>query len=515
MQQITLSSTHLLVHWWGQSCTCCAAALRGFTLYPKHFAETISFIANVHNGKPVSKYEEASQLKKERNLDYIVYQVQNTFLKTEGRRKRGCHKYQNKHIIKNKKILTNDPLSTINKYTNEQIIESDQCTNSGNKYMKSPNFLQKKIEIEKISMQIESNFLFRTKETKPFDKMNKSVIIPSNIEDTTADLHLSALNKNLTRSEDKQEATNPAHQPRTLPCKHLSLLCDLVNSARQIKELEDVNYYVRRNIQPPFAVLHKLCAWASKSSQVGVIHKLQEFTRKSYPEEYVLHLGFKYYLASAMCYEGDVEGSLEELFQLYLHHPQGHKKIRDTTTFIIYQVLRSNNEEHEQLVLKFVNNVGVEARQLGPALSLWSVGFSSSHYRHQVISEELLERHPGLVNMLWRKLDGMVQRAAWDGDEELLYRILQLMLRFQLSEYYAITASALLKLQCDTGNLRGADETIKFAQHMEVRLTPSALQRFLALLNYHKRPAPLSLLALKYAPPPLKPSSMISQSIYI
>ena len=57
----------------------------------------------------------------------------------------------------------------------------------------------------------------------------------------------------------------------------------------------------------------------------------------------------------------------------------------------------------------------------------------------------------------------------------------------------------------DEGDLRGAEETIKFAQKVEVRVSPAALHRFLALLSRHRRPAPLALLALKYRPPPSRP----------
>ncbi|KAG7167833.1 hypothetical protein Hamer_G010237 [Homarus americanus] len=253
------------------------------------------------------------------------------------------------------------------------------------------------------------------------------------------------------------------------------------------------------NVQPPFAVLQQLCAWAGKSDQVGVIHKVQKLIQKIYPDEYHQHLGFKYYHASALCYAGDVREGLEELTQLYSSQPQGQKKIKDTVTFIIYHIINSNNEDHEKLVFNFVNNLAVGQGQLSPALSLWCACFSSSLYRLQVMSEVLLERHPGLIRMLERKLDNMVRRAAWDGDDELLHRILQLTLHYKLSKKISSVTS-------DIGDLHGADETIKFAQRVGVRLTPSTVQRFLALLNHHRRPAPLYLLALKYGPSPPKTS---------
>lgn len=54
----------------------------------------------------------------------------------------------------------------------------------------------------------------------------------------------------------------------------------------------------------------------------------------------------------------------------------------------------------------------------------------------------------------------------------------------------------------DVGDLDGADETIKFAHQMNMRLAPLAIRKFLILLAHHKRPAPLHILALKYYPVP-------------
>lgn len=53
----------------------------------------------------------------------------------------------------------------------------------------------------------------------------------------------------------------------------------------------------RQNMQPPFAVLRRLCAWGSKSNQVDMVRELQKLLQKMYPDEYRQHLGFKYYLA--------------------------------------------------------------------------------------------------------------------------------------------------------------------------------------------------------------------------
>lgn len=66
-----------------------------------------------------------------------------------------------------------------------------------------------------------------------------------------------------------------------------------------------------------------------------------------------------------------------------------------------------------------------------------------------------MERHPGLVQGMGRRMEGLVEKAAWTGDQELLQRILHLTLRHRMSAYYPTATSALLQLQCEELCLSG------------------------------------------------------------
>ncbi|KAK4308138.1 hypothetical protein Pmani_020136 [Petrolisthes manimaculis] len=280
-----------------------------------------------------------------------------------------------------------------------------------------------------------------------------------------------------------------------------------VHSATKCKKvLKELEVKLSLEIIPSFETLLRTCAWASKSSQSEVIHKLLDLTKLLYPREYEVNLGLRYYLASSLCYGGQVGEGIKELQLLYRQHPQEHKKLRDTTNFIIYYLINTGQEEHEQMVLNFVNQVAEEVGNLSPALTLWRVTFCSPLYRLQQMSESLLEEYSALIGKLDRKIPGLLKRVTWEGDEEALRRILQLLLQHQMTHHYHVAITALLKLQCDLGDLSGADETLKFSQRMGVILPAAAVGRMLALLAHHRRPAPLALLALKYRPRPAIPN---------
>lgn len=65
------------------------------------------------------------------------------------------------------------------------------------------------------------------------------------------------------------------------------------------------------------------------------------------------------------------------------------------------------------------------------------------------MSESLLEKYPALIEKLDRKIPGLLARVTWEGDEEALRKLLQLLLQHQMTQHYSVAITALLKLQCE------------------------------------------------------------------
>ncbi|KAK8384369.1 hypothetical protein O3P69_009278 [Scylla paramamosain] len=317
-----------------------------------------------------------------------------------------------------------------------------------------------------------------------------------------------------SEEEEEEEEEEEAVEGRGMKAlgEERALLCRVLEGVPECQDREYLQQCLRQNVVPEFGVLRRLCAGASRTPAVGTVLAIRGLAHHLHPHLYLSYLSLDYYWASALCHAGDVEQSLAILLHLHRHtHPHRHahplrsKKVCDITQLVLYRIVEEEEEEQVAKAVDFVDSIVTELGSLVPALSLWSATFTSPLFRVQQVSEWLVERHPGLVKLLGRRVEGLVERAAWGGDQSLLQRILHLALLHNLSLHYPSATSALLQLQCDEGDLRGAEETIKFAQKMEVRLTPVALHRFLALLSRHRRPAPLALLALKYRPPPARP----------
>ncbi|KAG0723972.1 Protein 4.1 [Chionoecetes opilio] len=167
---------------------------------------------------------------------------------------------------------------------------------------------------------------------------------------------------------------------------------------------------------PSFDLLRRVCAVCSCGAAAGSVTPLQELARRLYPSLYLTHLGLDYYWARALCHEGKVEESLGVLLHLFRHtHPQRHKKVRDVTQSVLYRIVEGEQEEEVAKAVDFVDSVAAELGQLNPALSLWTATFTSPTFRMQQVSEWLMKRHPKLAWSLGRRVEGLVERAAWRG----------------------------------------------------------------------------------------------------
>ncbi|XP_047480265.1 uncharacterized protein LOC125032911 [Penaeus chinensis] len=300
----------------------------------------------------------------------------------------------------------------------------------------------------------------------------------------------------------------PQNKPKNISKAEESFLLEMICLKEMRKALFEVEEYVRKEQYPSFAILKQLCAWASVEGALDDVKRIKNMTRNRYPRQYKSHLYFDAYFASALYCEGKLKESLDVLYKLFVNHPKQIKKTKDTAAFILSKVMEMGDEDQEILVLSFVTNLAKEHNQLGPALALWRAGFCSPRHRHHVMVNNLIEQHPDLIEHLHRKLTSVINEASSNGDKDLLHRTLQLVLYHNISDFYAPATSALLQHQCELGDLAGADETLRFAQTMKVQLKPDELQRFLNLLNHHKRPAPLTILRLKYGRAPAEPPSV-------
>ncbi|XP_027232576.2 uncharacterized protein [Penaeus vannamei] len=299
----------------------------------------------------------------------------------------------------------------------------------------------------------------------------------------------------------------PQNKPKSISKVEESFLLEMISLEEMKKALSVVEEYVRNEQYPSFAIFRQLCAWASTEGDLDDVKRIKDMTRDRYSRQYKYHMYFDTYFASALYREGKLKECLDVLYKLFVDHPKRIKKAKDTAAFILSRVIEVGDENQEKLAFSFVTHLAKEQSQLGPALALWRAGFCSPRHRHLVMANNLLEQHPDLTGHLHRKLTSVIDEASSRGDKDLLHRVLELVLNHDISEFYAPATSALLQHQCELGDLAGADETLRFAQSMKVRLKPDELQRFLNLLNHHKRPAPLTVLRLKYGrAPPEAPS---------
>ncbi|XP_064095808.1 uncharacterized protein LOC135207862 [Macrobrachium nipponense] len=305
-----------------------------------------------------------------------------------------------------------------------------------------------------------------------------------------------------TTGQVQKSAVKVSDKPWKIRVEEQLMLTQLISSGRVVEALSQIEDYKKQNRVVPFRLFRYFCGCACTQGLVNEIYRVKEVAEKIHPLLYKKHLCFDNYLASAYCYCGDFSRSLEQLLSLYHETPKGAKKLKDAVSLITINILKSNEEENEQMVLKFAEDLATTKGILYPALSVWRFCFCSSLYRHQMIAKYLLESFPELSELLPQKLEPIISKSYIEANLDLLHRTFQLLLQHEFTQFYASATSALLYHQCEMGDVAGVNQTLKFALMLKVYLKPSQIQRFLSLLAYRSKPAPMLLLDMKYKFPP-------------
>lgn len=369
--------------------------------------------------------------------------------------------------------------------------------------------------LESLSGEVERNVCTEENLVKR-DISRKDVIVRSlnqeNIKPDDSKLASSCTKSEMTQrtriQEDKttgkvqKSAVKVSDKPWKITVEEQLMLTQLISSGRIHEALSQIEDYKKQNRVVPFRLFRYFCGCACTQGLVNEIYKVKEVAEKIHPLLYKKHLCFDNYLASAYCHRGDFSRSLEQLLSLYHETPKGAKKLKDAVSFITFNILKSNREENEQMVLKFAEGLAKTERILYPALSVWRFCFCSSLYRHQMIAKYLVESFPELIELLPQKLEAIISKSYIEANLDLLHRTFQLLLQNEFTPFYASATSALLYHQCEMGDVAGVNQTLKFAIMLKVYLKPSQIQRFLSLLAYRSKPAPMLLLEMKYKFPP-------------
>jgi len=123
------------------------------------------------------------------------------------------------------------------------------------------------------------------------------------------------------------------------------------------------------------------------------------------------------------------------------------------------------------------------------SLLYWEVLFFSSKYQHQLSANEFLEANPKAAQHF--EVDPVLRRAV-DSGEEYVKKILEITLRHDLDMYNQSKAlETLLAFQCDSGDMKGASETVRYANEREITIGADAMKIFLDASKENPRRKPV------------------------
>ncbi|KAK9871943.1 hypothetical protein WA026_015192 [Henosepilachna vigintioctopunctata] len=238
---------------------------------------------------------------------------------------------------------------------------------------------------------------------------------------------------------------------------------------------------IKHNICPNKDIILQILHISAQNSEVSLIQGIKNLCINN--EVYFSkNFDFLLYEAHAIWTRGNVIKALDIFEKIYKNNPFLRRQIRLLLKQLICEGTKCNSEAVLLHIVKFAENIVEEYKDYHPMMSVWEVCFLSQWFSDQQIALKLLNDNRRLGDALIHRLPFILCTSLRNHNTEVIYRLLEIMLDFQMTDHYLIVITALLDYYFLQGNLRRYSEVIKWCKCNDLTLPSLYNQKYLKLL---------------------------------
>lgn len=191
---------------------------------------------------------------------------------------------------------------------------------------------------------------------------------------------------------------------------------------------------------------------------------------------------YKHYMAEATWIRGDIREALDMFAEVYKYHVTLRRKVRHMTKFLFAECVSKRSEASVVLVTNFAKKFAEEYGDYYFLSFLWQFCFLSEWFCDQKMADKLLEQYKELRALIMDRIKIIAVTALKQEEVEVVQRLLEVTLRYEMKQDYAHILSELFDFKCARGDLRGCSAVLTSSLELNVSLKPEQHDRFLALL---------------------------------
>nr|XP_023012217.1 uncharacterized protein LOC111502376 [Leptinotarsa decemlineata] len=231
--------------------------------------------------------------------------------------------------------------------------------------------------------------------------------------------------------------------------------------------------------------LHHIFYTLSVSSKIGdksTIEDIRQLCEYICPEVLRTNANFQHYVAEAVWIKGNINESLRIFRNIYSNTTHLRRNIREMLKFLILNTVSRRSEVALVSIIKFSEDLKNEYADFFPLTYVWQTCFLSEWFSDQCIAFDLLTKHDGLCGAVTSRIPYVVAVSLKNHNTELVHRLFEVLLHFDMKSQYEGVLLALLDYQIRQGNTQRCLEIVQWSLQNDVQLPPVYHKNFVSLL---------------------------------
>lgn len=244
------------------------------------------------------------------------------------------------------------------------------------------------------------------------------------------------------------------------------------------KVMEIIKYSVENNICLDQTIyLHTLNLCALK----GEVELIQQIEQVLKTNQIILGSLFDItvFTARAVWVKGNIIKSIKMFEEIYEHKPFIRRQIKLVLKYLIKDAITNRSESILVNITKFSQLLVDKYDEYFFMICVWEVCFMSDWFTDQTIALELCEKNKKLCEKIVPGIAYIITTCINNGKTDVVYRLLEMFLRFEMTEQYPLALGALLDYHFKRGDLLNYMEVLKWSLVNEVNLPKIYSKRYL------------------------------------
>ncbi|XP_031328322.1 uncharacterized protein LOC116159482 [Photinus pyralis] len=235
-------------------------------------------------------------------------------------------------------------------------------------------------------------------------------------------------------------------------------------------------------VLPDMANLLQAFSFFAHAGDKAMVLKLIELSKLLNEDTLVQYSYFKHYLAEATWAKGNVSEAILLFEEVYAKNLYLRRRIRSMLNSLVSDSIRGRSEAVLLLILSFAKRLGEIYKDFYPLACIWRCCILSEWFTDQSIALELLEHNEDLRKIVTKHVPIIVYVALREHQLDLVYRILEVLLRCESKAHYATIIEMLFDYRVKQRDLQGCTKIVQWCEVHGITLAMFQQEQYINLL---------------------------------